>query len=298
VRARIAVAVAFLTFLAFVYFRPLTIFFAAREAYLLAIGAEEGFARVGAHRIHYYVIGEGPPLLLVHGVASRAADAAPLFSTLAKKHRVYAPDLLGYGESDRPRDSDYSVATQTDVIRDFMDAMRLREADVIGMSMGGWTTLKLAAEHPERVKRLVLVSSAGVDFATTLDERAFSPETMDELRASFARQSDRAAKLPDFILRDFLRRGRDRQWIVRRSMASMLTRRDLLDRKLQRVRMPVLLVWGTDDKIVPFSVAASMQREMPQAHIVPLHGCGHLAIIECRGKALPEIVRFLSSQRP
>ncbi len=295
-RTRIAIAVSLLAFVAFAWFRPLTIYFAAREAYLMAIGADDGFVRVGGHRVHYYVIGEGPPLLLVHGVASRAADAAPLFSALAKKHRVYAPDLLGYGESDRPRDSDYSVATQTDLLRGFMDAMHLPEADVIGVSMGGWITLKLAAEHPERVKRLVLVSSAGVDFDTTLDERAFSPTTMDELRASFARQSDRAARMPDFILRDFLRRGRDRQWIVRRSMASMLTRRDVLDGRLQRVRMPVLLVSGTNDKIVPFSVTASMRREMLQARIVPLHGCGHLAIIECRGQALPVIHEFLEDR--
>jgi pimeloyl-ACP methyl ester carboxylesterase len=197
-----AIAVALLAFVAFAYLRPLTIYFAVRDLYLRTI-AEEGFVRVGAHRIHYYALGDGPPLLLVHGVASRAADAAPLFRSLARTHRVYAPDLLGYGHSDQPRDSDYSVATQAEILRGFMDAMRLQQTDVLGMSMGGWITLKIAAEHPERVKRLVLVSSAGVDFPSTLDERGFSPETMDELRASFARQSDRAAALAS--IHEFLR---------------------------------------------------------------------------------------------
>ena len=247
--------------------------------------------QVRGHRIHYFSGGEGPPLVMVHGVASRAADAAPLYRALSRTHRIYALDLLGYGESDRPRDASYSVAMQADVVRGFMDALRIREADVIGISMGGWIALKVAAEHPERVRRLVLVSSAGLEFPTTLRETSFSPQNLDELRASIAMQTDRA--VPAFILRDLLRRSRGKAWVVRRSMASMLARGDLLDRRLQRVRMPVLLVWGTRDRIVPISVAAAMQREMPHARLVRIEGCGHLAIVECRAAALRAIEGFL-----
>lgn len=275
----------------FVYFRPLTVFFAARELYLRAIGMRSSSVRVGPHRIHYFDSGgEGPPLVMVHGVASRAADAAPLYRALSRTHRVYAPDLLGYGESDRPRDSDYSVRTQAEVVRGLMDALGIAQADVIGVSMGGWVALTVAAEHPERVRRLVLVSSAGVAFPTTLHPSSFSPRNLEELRASIALQTDR--KVPDFILRDLLRRSRLKAWVVRRSMASMLTRRDLLDGRLQRVTMPVLLVWGTRDRIVPISVAAALQREMPHARLVRLEGCGHLAVVECREEALGAIATF------
>jgi len=279
---------------AFAYFRPLSIYTAAREAYLLGVSADHAYTRVGPHRIHYYVLGEGPPVVLVHGVATRAADALPIFTSLAKHHRVYALDLLGYGDSDKPTNAEYSVATQSEIVRGFMDAMHLRDADVIGVSMGGWIALKFAADHPERVRRLVLVSSAGLEFPTILTERSFSSETIQELRANFKLQSERAGKMPDFILRDFLRRGKNNGWVNRRMMQSMLTRRDLLDHRLQRVRMPVLLVWGTADRIVPFFVAGKMQREMPQAQLVTLPGCSHLAIIECRGEALPAIERFLA----
>ena len=278
---------------AFVYLRPLSVLYAARAVYLAAIGMRSGFVRVGGHRIHYYSGGEGPPLVMVHGVASRAADMALIDRELMKTRRVYALDLLGYGESDKPEDSDYSVPTEAEVVRGFMDAMGVRNADVMGISMGGWVALKMAADHPERVRRLVLVASGGLQFPTTLTETTFSPTTMDELRASFALQSDNLSKVPAFVLRDFLRRSPSKAWIVRRSMASMLTLRDVLDGKLQRVTMPVLLVWGTRDRIVPYSVAGMMKKEMPQAELVTLEGCGHLAIVECRDRAVPAIVKFL-----
>jgi pimeloyl-ACP methyl ester carboxylesterase len=299
VRGRILVAIAIVLAIAtFIYFRPMTITAAATDAYLYGIGMRGKFVTVNGQRIHYYEGGEGPTLLVVHGVASRAADAALLFNTLKKKHRVLAPDLLGYGDSDKPESASYTVRMQADVVRGFMDAMRVRDADVMGISMGGWVTLKLAAEHPERVRKLVLVSSAGVQFETTLHERSFSARNLDELRASLRLQTDNADRIPEFVLKDILRRSQKRQWITRRSMRSMLTTRDdLLDGKLQRVRMPVLLVWGTRDRIVPYSVAALLQREMPHARLVALEGCGHLAIVECRAQALPAIDAFLSSDQ-
>ena len=155
------------------------------------------YVRVGGHRIHYLAGGKGPPLLVVHGVASRADDGAPIYRELMRTHRVYALDLLGYGDSDRPLDSDYSVTTQAEIVRGFMDAVGLREADVMGVSMGGWVALKVAAEHPERVRRLVLVSSGGLQFDTTLTPASFSPTTLDELRATLAMQTDRASIDPD-----------------------------------------------------------------------------------------------------
>ena len=291
---RAIIVVLALAAIAFVYLRPLTLVFAARDAYLFATGMRGQFVQVNGYRIHYYVGGDGPPLVMVHGVASRAADAALLYPELMRHRRVYALDLLGYGNSDRPRDASYTVAMQAEVVRGFMDALGIREADMLGVSLGGWIALKVAAEHPQRVKKLVLVSSAGLAFPTTLRETAFSPNDLDELRASLALQTDQASRIPTFVLRDFLRRSKQKAWVVRRSMRAALRADDLLDRKLQRVTMPVLLVWGTRDRIVPFPVAAAMQREMPHARLVALKGCGHLAVIECRDKALPAIRDFLS----
>jgi len=283
---KIAALVLLAALAAFVYFRPLTVYFAARKAYLFAIGARGHDVQVGPHRMRYLVAGNGPPLVLVHGVAMRAEDWAPILRTFTKSHRVYAPDLLGYVGSD------HSIRTQAEVVRGFLDAMQLQQPDMLGVSMGGWITLKLAAEHPQRVRKLVLVSSAGFAFKTSLNELSFSARNLDELRASLAMQSDRARLLPTFVLRDFLRHSKMKAPLVRASMRAALSGRDLMNRKLQRVTMPVLLVWGTSDRIVPFQLAAEMQKELPQAKLVALEGCGHLAIIECR-RAATEATAFL-----
>ncbi|HEY0143972.1 MAG TPA: alpha/beta fold hydrolase, partial [Thermoanaerobaculia bacterium] len=215
----------------FTYLRPLTVFFGARKLYLLAIGMRGDAVQLGAHRIAYIAGGEGPPLVLVHGVAMRGDDWAPLLRALKREHRVYALDLLGYGNSDKPEGADYSIAQQTEIVRQFLDAKQIASADVIGVSMGGWIAAKLAAEHPRRVKRLVLVSSAGFAYPNKLGESSFSPMTLEQLRESLRMQTDQAERLPDFIARDFLRRSRQKSRVVRASMKAMLTGRDLVEGK-------------------------------------------------------------------
>ncbi|HEY0142484.1 MAG TPA: alpha/beta fold hydrolase, partial [Thermoanaerobaculia bacterium] len=213
----------------FIYLRPLTVFFGARKLYLLAIGMRGEAVQLGAHRIAYITGGEGPPL--VHGVAMRGDDWAPLLRALTREHRVYALDLLGYGNSDKPEGAEYSIAQQSEIVRQFLDAKQIGSADIVGVSMGGWIAAKLAAEHPHRVKRLVLVSSAGFAYPNKLGESSFSPMTLKQLRESLRMQTDQAERLPDFIARDFLRRSRQKSRVVRASMKAMLTGRDLVEGK-------------------------------------------------------------------
>ena len=292
-KRRATIAVAILGVVLFVYFRPLTLAHAAAHILLLRAGMHAHTVEVNGHRIRYFEGGDGPPLLLIHGLGSSAEDWALILRGFTKAHRVYAPDLLGWGGSDKPRDGDYSIAAETELVRGFLDAVHLPRADVAGLSMGGWVALRLAALHPERVQRLVLIDSVGLDFPTALHESSFAPATMDEARHLLWLQSDEFAKLPDFVVRDFLRRAIREGWILRASMRSMLTRRDVMDGKLGRVTMPVLIVWGTADRLAPPSLAARLHAALPRSRVVMIPGCGHLAVIECRAKAMPAIVEFL-----
>jgi pimeloyl-ACP methyl ester carboxylesterase len=278
---------------ALIYFRPLAVFGAVRNAMIFSHGFRGRETRVAGWRIHYFTGGEGPPVVLIHGLASRGADWAPLLPTLAAHHRVYALDLLGYGSSSRPLEGDYSIAGETNVVRGFLDALHIDRADVAGVSMGGWIALKLAAEHPERVRRLVLIDSAGFSFLTRLTADSFTPHNADELQKLIDLQTNRAPRLPAFVARDFLRVNHEHAWILQAQLASMLSRRDLMDGHVSRVTMPTLLLWGTRDLIVPYPVGVRMQHELPNAQLIPLPGCGHLAIFDCRQIAWPAIERFL-----
>jgi pimeloyl-ACP methyl ester carboxylesterase len=294
---RLAIAAVILITLGALFFlRPLTVFGAIRRASIFAHGFRGRETRVGTYsgnwRIHYYTGGDGPPVVLVHGLASRGDDWAALLPTLARRHRVYALDLLGYGSSDRPH-VDYSIALETDVVRGFLDSLHLQRTDLVGVSMGGWIALKLAAEHPERVRKLVLIDSAGFNFPTTLTADSFTPHNIEELQKLIDLQTDRAPHIPVFVARDFLRVNREHAWILKAQFASMLSRRDLMDGRVSRVTMPTLLLWGTRDLLTPYSLGVRMQRELPNATLVPLNGCGHLAIVDCKQAAWPAIEKFL-----
>ncbi|HEU4479817.1 MAG TPA: alpha/beta hydrolase, partial [Pyrinomonadaceae bacterium] len=144
------------TLASLVYLRPVATMTLVQRGLLRLSGIESKFAQVGPHRIHYLTGGDGPTLLLLHGHPSRALEWGPLLHKLTGKHRVVAIDFLGYGESDAP-DMDYNIATQANIALGLLDALGINKTDVLGFSMGGWVALKFAADHPERVKRLVLV---------------------------------------------------------------------------------------------------------------------------------------------
>src|SRR5437763_3301228 len=116
------------------YLRPLMVFGAVRRGWLFAHGFRGREARVASWHIHYYTGGDGPPVVLIHGLASRGDDWAGLLSTLAQHQRVYALDLLGYGSSDRPH-VDYSIALETNVVRGFLDTLHIDRTDLVGVSM-------------------------------------------------------------------------------------------------------------------------------------------------------------------
>jgi pimeloyl-ACP methyl ester carboxylesterase len=277
--------------------RPASVLTAVATAALRLSGIESRYVQLGSYRIHYFVGGRGEPLVLVHGLGGRALDFTPLMPALAKRHRVYVLDLLGYANSDRP-DVDYSVTLETGILRQFLDSQGLTRFDLAGWSMGGWIALDFSAQSPERVRRLVLLDSAGMKFTPTFDLRLLSPHTMAEMEELQKLLTPHPARAPAFITRDFLRVLREEDWVIQRNVASMIAGRELMDGKLAGVSMPVLIVWGKQDVLTPLAVADAMRREMPQSVLALLDGCGHIAPVECRRRVLAEMQRFLSANPP
>jgi pimeloyl-ACP methyl ester carboxylesterase len=260
-------------------------------------GIESRYVRLGPYRIHYFVGGRGEPLVLVHGLGGRALDFAPLVPALAKQHRVYALDLLGYAGSDRP-DVAYSVSLQTGILRQFLDSQGLTWVDLAGWSMGGWIALQFASQSPDCVRRLVLLDSAGMQFTPTFDLHLLSPHTMADMERLEKLLTPHPVRAPRFIKRDFLRQLRAEDWVIQRTVTHMITPGEVMDGKLAGVTMPVLLVWGKQDVMTPLSVADAMRREIPQSVLAVLDGCGHIAPLECRDRVLREMQRFLSANPP
>ena len=145
------------------------------DARLRLQGVHSEFVTVNGYKMHYLVGGTGRPLVLVHGLGSRALDWANLIPQLiAGGHRVYAVDLLGYGRSAQPRDASYSIADQAAMVEGFLDSQHLQQVDLAGWSMGGWIAMRVALQQPQRIRRLVLLDSAGLRFKLGFDPLSFN----------------------------------------------------------------------------------------------------------------------------
>jgi pimeloyl-ACP methyl ester carboxylesterase len=261
------------------------------------------YVNVRGSRIHYFEAvppdgSPGKPLLLLHGLGSRGEDWAPTIPSLAAAgFHVYAPDLLGYGRSARP-DVEYSVALEEGVVLNFMHAMGLTHADFDGWSMGGWIAAKIALDHPAMVDRLVLDDSAGLTFQPSFARDAFVPTDSAGLTRLMALLSPHPAEFPPFVVRATLRRIADNGKIIQSSMDSMESGADLLDTRLASITQPALIMWGTEDNLIPMAVGETMHRDIPNSVFEGIVGCGHLAPMECPKPVLAGTIQFLKAQPP
>jgi pimeloyl-ACP methyl ester carboxylesterase len=231
---------------------------------------------------------------LVHGLGGRAEDwrnLAPYFARAG--YRVYLPDLPGYGQSARPADFSYSVRDEAGVVVGFFDALGLKQVDLGGWSMGGWIVQRVAAEHPDRVQRLIIIDSAGVYERPAWDTRLFTPTTAEELDQLDALLMPHPPRVPGFVARDILRHARRNAWVIHRALASMLTGRDSTDGLLPGLKMPVLIVWGAEDHITPLSQGERIHQLVPQSELDVIAGCGHLAPVQCAAQMAPTVVEFV-----
>lgn len=279
----------------FVYTRPMSVADGILRTRLRLAGIDSRYTQVGPYRVHYFVGGQGKPLLLVHGLGARAEDWAPEIPQYAKHgFRVYAIDLLGCGRTSRPNIS-YSIQQQADLVNGFLDTMHLEQVDIAGWSMGGWVSLLYTLNHPQRVDRLVVMDSAGLLFEATFGPSIFEPKTPQQLAELTALLTPHPDRLPGFVTRDVLRRMGRNAWVIHRTVKTMLAGQDLLDGRLGQIHVPVLIVWGAQDTLIPPSSGEQMHKDMPQSVLELYQGCGHIAPLNCADRIVPNVRQFLDS---
>jgi pimeloyl-ACP methyl ester carboxylesterase len=281
------------------YWNPLWVNDQLIDYHLWRAHVHSEYITAGGYRIHYFEAGlpTGQPLLLLHGLGSRAEDWAPMIPSLAAVgFHVYAPDLLGYGRSARPAIT-YSVPLEESVVVAYMQAVHLTRASVDGWSMGGWIAASLALDHPALVDRLVLDDSAGITFQPSFPRTAFVPTDAASLAGLMARLSPHPAQLPPFVVRATLRRLARNGAIVQQAMDSMESGHDLLDTRLAAITQSTLILWGAEDQLIPPTVGETMHRDIPNSVFATIPGCGHLAPLECPTPVLAATIPFLNDSK-
>jgi pimeloyl-ACP methyl ester carboxylesterase len=246
-------------------------------------------------RVNFTIAGQGPPVVLIHGVAGRAAQWDQIVQLLAEKHTVVAPDLLGHGESAKPR-GDYSLGAHASGIRDLLLGLNIARASVVGHSLGGGIAMQFAYQFPERCERLVLVSSGGLGEEVHPLLRAATLPGSEFVLPLLAhpRVIDVASVIPRALGRIGLRTGPDVTEMARgyQSLANaearsafIQTLRGVIDPSGQRInasdrlylasKMPSLIVWGERDRIIPVEHAQPAHQGMPGSRLELFEGAGH-----------------------
>ena len=258
-------------------------------------GYQSSTVRVHGMEMHYLALGPqtGQPIVLIHGLGAQGEDWLPLAPSLAHAgYRVILPDLPGYGRSARPTDFSYSVHDESEMVVGFPDALGLTQVELGGWSMGGGIVQHVAYYHPERVNRLMLFDAVGLYQKAAWNVELFTPHSGSELLALWALLTPHPQPIPGFILRDALRHSQHNAWVVHRAVMSMLTGRDATDQLLPQLKMPTLIVWGTEDRIFPVWNAQKMHELVPQSQLLLVPGCGHRAPAECVPQIAPTVLAF------
>jgi pimeloyl-ACP methyl ester carboxylesterase len=270
------------------------------------------------HRVFYREAGSGPVVVLVHGITSTSATWANVLPYLAERFTVIAPDLLGHGESAKPR-GDYSLGAYASGIRDLLMALGHERATFVGHSLGGGVAMQLAYQFPEHCERLVLVSSGGLGRDITALLRAASlPGSELVLPLLVNERVLGAGRLVGRVLRRVgLRVHTDLEEVLRghaslsdgeARAAFIHTLRTIVDPWGQRVdasdrlylaqAIPFLILWGERDPIIPVEHAREAHQLVPGSRLELFPNAGHFPHLDDPLRFLGLLIDFMETTQP
>jgi pimeloyl-ACP methyl ester carboxylesterase len=270
------------------------------------------------NRVTYRTAGEGPAVVLIHGVTGDSQQWDQVASLLAERFTVIAPDLLGHGSSAKPR-GDYSLGAYAASVRDLLIALRHRRATIVGHSLGGGVAMQFSYEYPVFCERLVLVSSGGLGREVhPLLRAATLPGSEIVLPLlSHRRLTDAGYALRSVLARLGLRAGPDLAEMVRgystlsdagARRAFLHTLRAVIDPGGQRVSatdrlylaqlMPTLIVWGRRDPLIPVHHAGVGHRGMPGSRLEVFDDAGHFPQLQEPIRLARVLAEFIESTKP
>jgi abhydrolase domain-containing protein 6 len=249
-----------------------------------------------------------PVLLLLHGITSNKDIWLELLGHFSR-YRVIAVDMAGHGDSREPQGFDYRVENLSLQLAEFVDALALPPVHVVGNSLGGLVAALYSVKHPERVRSLVLMNSAGIDapqksamMQRAMDDRSYNPllvKTADDiapkLAALVAHPPQLAAPLKQLMLAQELTRFEANSRLFSAVLADE-SNMDKLEPLLPRLTMPTMVLWGDSDQVFHFSSVAKAVQLVPALSTHIIADCGHLPMIEAVAETIAVLQAFFDSR--
>ncbi|OBH04547.1 MULTISPECIES: alpha/beta fold hydrolase [unclassified Mycobacterium] len=278
------------------------------------------FRTIHGYRRAFRIAGSGPALLLIHGVGDNSKSWEPVHAKLAQRFTVIAPDLLGHGESDKPH-ADYSLPAFANGMRDLLAVLGIERVTVVGHSFGGGVAMQFAYQYPQLVERIVLVSAGGVDkdvsMALRLAAMPMGAEALGVLRAPGVMPAIRLVGRAVQTTLGSTKFGRDAADVVdllegfldpaglaafARTLRSVVDARGqyvtMLDRSYLVKSVPVQIIWGEDDLIIPVDHAHTAHAAMPGSRMEIFTDSGHMPFHDHPDRFVEVVERFVDATRP
>jgi pimeloyl-ACP methyl ester carboxylesterase len=276
------------------------------------------FVTVHGHRRAFVKLGSGPALLLLHGLGADHTTWSPVLDSLARRYTVIAPDLLGHGMSDKPR-ADYSVGGFANGMRDLLTVLGVDKATVVGHSFGGGVAMQFAYQFPERTERLVLVGSGGLGPEVSTAIRAITTtgfyQVMGLLTLPGVRHAGKAGLRA--LARTGIKEFRDLDEVAGiyesfrdpagRSAIRHVVRAvvdwqgqivTMADRAYLTQAMPMCVIWGEDDRVIPVSHAGHAAALAPAARVELIPDAGHFPHKDHPQRFVKILNDFIRSTQP
>jgi pimeloyl-ACP methyl ester carboxylesterase len=262
-------------------------------------------------RVNYVEMGEGPPVVLVHGLSGAWQNWLENIPHLAGAHRVVAVDLPGFGASPMPP-WEISIPAYGRFVRDFCERLGIGRCSVIGNSMGGFIATELAISEPERVDELVLVSAAGITWARARREPAVMLGRMGRAAAPLALRFQMSGiRRPRLRQRAFQGVVHDpnslRREVLWENFVPAWSSPGYVDaitnlfgydirHRLEEIEVPTLIIWGRNDRVVPVPAALKYKERIGEnAELEIFDECGHIPQVERPVRFNRVVDRFLST---
>ncbi len=265
------------------------------------------YLTVEGTRVRYVDVGEGPPVVLLHGFASSIENWVTVMPRLVKDHRVIAIDLRGFGWTDRPV-ADYSPEGQAKLLRAVLDERKVEKASIVAHSWGSSVALAYALAYPDQVDRLVLYDAwvyesqlpsmfhmaRAKGFGEMLYALFYTERYDERLALGFYNPEIITEQLVEDVERAFERPGT--RFAALETVRGMTF--DSMESKYRTITAPTLLMWGREDLVSPVSIGERLLRQLPNSKLNVYPRCGHFPMLEAVGDSNRDLVRFLGGVTP
>jgi len=244
--------------------------------------------RIDNHKIYYYEGGEGENLVLIHGFSANKNNWIWMARYLTDKYHLIIPDLPGFGNSSRIADEDYGYDSQVKRLNDFFNALKIEKFHMAGNSMGGHISAIYAITYPEKVLSLGLIDSGGVispeksDYLKALEKgnNPFNIKSVGDYDIFMDYVFTTKPKVPKFIKAYFFKESKKYNDFNQYISGQISKNPYLLEPHLYKINIPVLILWGEDDRIIHVSAAKVFESGLKNHKTVIIKKCGHAPMVE------------------